>query len=401
MKLVIILLSYLSILRLFYFPFLGVNSIYATAISSILLSVIFAIYFRIDKSKLIIIFYSLLLFILNLFTPDISFNFKIITFFETITPFLLLGSVSSSRFSKFLRNNIKFFQNGIIFLILILLIGHLIEFLGYPLPKVNATPLTEEISQDFSFSDRIASFVGVAGPYSLSLTYLLISLQILIPKIFFLIFILGFIPLLYSFSRLGLSIFLIFNFSVFIFEFLKVINIKNGLIKKRTVFVALAISFLILIGISFEFGDKINLVFNRFIAGFNFTEDAGNVDRLDRFFYLINDFKQDGIMNILIGDGTGITARALGAPQGESQIGKIYVEWGFIGISLILVWLLEIVGILKFKFDQVLIKSNGFKFALFITLFANLLFIQAFTSSPIFVSMIFPLIAINYKEILK
>ena len=88
--------------------------------------------------------------------------------------------------------------------------------------------------------------------------------------------------------------------------------------------------FLILIGISFEFGDKIIVVFNRFIDGFDFTEDAGNVDRLDRFFYLINDFKQDGIMNILIGDGTGTTARTLGAPQGESQIGKIYVEWGFL-----------------------------------------------------------------------
>ena len=185
MNLVIILLSYLSILRLFYFPFFEYNSVYATAITSIILSIIFAVFFRIDKSKLIIIFYSLLLFILNLFTPDISFNYKIITYFETITPFLLLGSVSSSRFSKYLRNNIKFFRNGIIFLILILLIGHLIEFLGYPLPKVNSTPLTEEISQDFSFSDRIASFVGVAGPYSLSLNYLLISLQILIPKIFF------------------------------------------------------------------------------------------------------------------------------------------------------------------------------------------------------------------------
>ena len=401
MNLVIILLSYLSILRLFYFPFFEYNSVYATAITSIILSIIFAVFFRIDKSKLIIIFYSLLLFILNLFTPDISFNYKIITYFETITPFLLLGSVSSSRFSKYLRNNIKFFRNGIIFLILILLIGHLIEFLGYPLPKVNSTPLTEEISQDFSFSDRIASFVGVAGPYSLSLNYLLISLQILIPKIFFLIFILGFIPLLYSFSRLGLSIFVIFNFTVFIFEFLKVINIKNGLIKKRALFVSLAISFLILIGISFEFGDKITLVFNRFLDGFNFTEDLGNIDRLDRFSYLVNEFKRDDIMNIIIGDGTGITARAVGAPQGESQIGKIYVEWGFIGISLILVWLLEIVGILKFKFDQVLIKSNGLKLALFITLFTNLLFIQAFTSSPIFVSMVFPLIAIKYQENLK
>jgi len=253
----------------------------------------------------------------------------------------------------------------------------------------------------FAFRQRITSFVGSPGPYSLSLTYLLISLQILKPKIFFPIFILGFIFQLFSFSRLGLAIFIIFNFTVFIFEFIKVINIKNGLIKKKTVFLSLAIFFLILIGINLEFGDKIMVVYNRFIDGFNFIEDKGNINRLQRFYYLINDFKEDNIMNILIGDGTGKTARTVGAPQGESQIGKIYVEWGFLGISLILVWLLELVGILKFKFDQLLIKSNGLKFALFIALFANLLFIQAFTSSPIFVSMVFPLIAINYQEILK
>ena len=110
MSLVLILLIYLSILRLIYLPFFGPGqSITASAVASILLSGILFLYFRIDKSKLIIIFYSLLLFILNLFTPDISFNNKIISYVETITPFLLLGSVSSSRFLKFLRNNIKFF----------------------------------------------------------------------------------------------------------------------------------------------------------------------------------------------------------------------------------------------------------------------------------------------------
>ena len=105
----------------------------------------------------------------------------------------------------------------------------------------------------------------------------------------------------------------------------------------------------------------------------------------------MTDFKQDNIMNILIGDGTGVTARSSGAPQGESQIGKIFVEWGLLGVSLVLVWILDLVGI----------KSNIFKLALFIALLSNLILIQAFTSSPIFVSMLFPLIAINYGEITK
>ena len=401
MKLVINSLIYLSILRLIYFPFFGRASTYATAIASILLAAILVAYFKIDKSKLIIVFYSLLLLILNLFAPETSFNFKIISYFETITPFLLLGSISSSGFSKYVRKNIKFFKNGIILLLLILLIGHLIEFLGYPLPKVNEAYLTRELVQQFSIRFRIGSFVGVAGPYALSLTYLLISLQIFKPKISFPIFIFGFITLLYSFSRLGLTIFLIFNVTVFLLELLKVLNFKNGLIKKRALFISLTLASLIFLGINFEFGDKLNIVFNRFLDGFDFTQDAGNVERLERFQALVIDFKQDNIMNILIGDGTGITARAVGAPQGESQIAKIYIEWGLIGISLILVWLLEIVGILKLRIDQVLIKINSFKLALFITIFVNLFFIQAFTSSPIFVSMVFPLIAIHYREFIK
>ena len=106
-------------------------------------------------------------------------------------------------------------------------------------------------------------------------------------------------------------------------------------------------------------------------------------------------------MNILIGDGTGVTARSSGAPQGESQIGKIFVEWGLLGVSLVLVWILDLVGILKFRIKEVFIKSNVFKLALFIALLSNLTLIQAFTSSPIFVSMLFPLIVINYREITK
>ena len=400
MNLVINLLIYLSILRLIYYPFFGPQSVIASAIASILLSVILATNFQIDKSKLIIIFYSLLLFVLNLFSPIGSLNDKFIGFFETVTPFLVLGSVSSSKFLNYLRNNINFFKNSLIFLILILLTGHLIEFLGVPLPKITETPLTTELGKQFLLTNRIASFVGGSGPYSLSLTYLLISLQILNPKSFFWIFLLGLTALFFSFSRLGLFIFLIFNFTIFIIEFFKSINFKNGLINKSKLYNLVVFSFLILLGIQFEFGEQIIVLFNRTVDGLSF-EDQGNIDRLQRFLYLVTDFKQDNIMNILIGDGTGITARATGAPQGESQIGKIFVEWGFLGISLIIVWLLELVGILKFKFDQILIKINSSKLALFVTIFANLFFIQAFTSSPIFVSMVFPLIAINYQEILK
>ena len=399
MNLLIISLIYLSIIRLIYFPFAGHNSHWVTAIFSILLAGIMFVFFKIDKSKVIIICYSLILYILNLVSFGTSLDLKIVSYFETITPFILLGSVTSKRFLDYLRNNIKFFKNALIILIIILLFGHLIQLLGFPLPVIKGTPLTKEISNSFLVSNRITSFIGVSGPYSLSICYLLIALQILKPKIFYPIFIFGSIAQLLSFSRLGLTIFLIFNFTIILFELFKILSFKNGLIKKQVMSIFSIFLFIFLI-INFNYGDQINLIFDRFVGGFTF-KDIGNISRLERFLYLVVDFKENNIMNILIGDGTGVTARSSGAPQGESQIGKIFVEWGLLGVSLVLVWILDLVGILKFRIKQVFIKSNIFKLALFMALFSNLLLIQAFTSSPIFVSMLFPLIAINYREIAK
>ena len=401
MNLLIISLIYFSILRLIFLPFAGSNSHWVTAIFSIVLAGIIFTFFNIDKSKLIIIYYSLILFILNLFTFRTNIDLKIVSFFETLTPYILLGSITSKRFVGYLRNNIKFFKNALIILILILLFGHLIQLLGFPLPVIKGTPLTKEISNSFLVSNRITSFIGVSGPYSLSICYLLIALQILKPKIFYPIFIFGSIAQLLSFSRLGLTIFLIFNFTIFLFELLEILTLsfKNGLIKKRMISI-FSIFLFIILTINFNYGDQLNVVFNRFVDGFTY-KDMGNISRLERFLYLVVDFKENNIMNILIGDGTGVTARSSGAPQGESQIGKIFVEWGLLGVSLVLVWILDLVGILKFRIKQVFIKSNIFKLALFMALFSNLLLIQAFTSSPIFVSMLFPLIAINYREITK
>ena len=401
MNLLIISLIYLSILRLMYLPFAGSNSHWVSAIFSILLAGIMFVFFKIDKSKVIIIYYSLILYILNLVSFGTSLDLKIVSYFETITPFILLGSVTSKRFLDYLRNNIKFFKNALIILILILLFGHLIQLLGFPLPSISGTPLTKEISDSFIVNVRITSFVGVSGPYSLSICYLLIALQILKPKIFYPIFIFGSIAQLLSFSRLGLTIFLIFNFTIFLFELLEILSLsfKNGLIKKRMISI-FSIFIFIILTINFNYGDQLNVVFNRFVDGFTY-KDMGNISRLERFLYLVVDFKENNIMNILIGDGTGVTARSSGAPQGESQIGKIFVEWGLLGVSLVLVWILDLVGILKFRIKQVFIKSNIFKLALFIALLSNLILIQAFTSSPIFVSMLFPLIAIKYREITK
>ena len=131
MNLLIISLIYLSVLRLMYLPFAGSNSHWVSAIFSILLAGIMFVFFKIDKSKVIIICYSLILYILNLVSFGTSLDLKIVSYFETITPFILLGSVTSKRFLDYLRNNIKFFKNALIILILILLFGS-VTFSGLP-----------------------------------------------------------------------------------------------------------------------------------------------------------------------------------------------------------------------------------------------------------------------------
>ena len=161
MNLVIVSFIYLSILRLIFYPFVGNFSHWASAIFSVLLASILFIFFNIDKSKLLIICYSLILYILNLVSYGTNLDLKIVSLFETITPYILLGSVSSKRFVKYLKNNINFFKNGSIILLLILLIGHLIQLLGFPLPQISGTPLSSEIRNQFAANTRIGSFVGV------------------------------------------------------------------------------------------------------------------------------------------------------------------------------------------------------------------------------------------------
>ena len=55
------------------------------------------------------------------------------------------------------------------------------------------------------------------------------------------------------------------------------------------------------------------------------------------------------------------------------------------------------VGIFKLKFNKLFIDFDSTKIALFCTIIFNLLFIQAFTSSPVFVSISLALGALNYK----
>ena len=78
MNLVIVSFIYLSILRLIFYPFVGNFSHWVSAIFSVLLASILFIFFNIDKSKLLIICYSLILYILNLVSHGTNLDLKIV-----------------------------------------------------------------------------------------------------------------------------------------------------------------------------------------------------------------------------------------------------------------------------------------------------------------------------------
>ena len=57
----------------------------------------------------------------------------------------------------------------------------------------------------------------------------------------------------------------------------------------------------------------------------------------------------------------------------------------------------DISNVLKLKGNQIFLDINSVSFPLFFTLIFSLLFIQSFTSAPVFISMIFPIITMNYR----
>ena len=353
MNLAIITLMYCSILRIVFFPIFSNRSHLPAAAASILLSIILYIFFNIDKSKLIIFYYSILLFILNIFALKSNIRILSISYLETMTPFLLLGVVSSKNFALYLKNNLAFFVKSIVWLLTILLFGHLLDLNGFPLPRLASIPLSNELLGKFSTASRVSSFVGTSGPYSLSLCYLFISLQLLKPRFFYPIFFLGSLVLIFSFSRLALAVFLIFNLTVGFLEFFKIFNFKNNLINKQKFFIVLiSISFAIIF-ININLGEGVTLLLNRFSQGLNFYKDQGNISRIERFLDLTTNYKENNILNIIFGDGTGITSRYSNAPQGESQLGKVYVEWGLLGLTLLIAWIMDVIGILKFQFNKI------------------------------------------------
>ena len=396
MKFAIFSLIYLSILRVAYIPFLGDRSAIVSGAISVILGLILLLKFKVDNSTLFIIPYSILLFFISIFFEYENFVGILISFFETLTPFIVIGVICSSNFKRYVYRNILFFKKGIILLILILLFGQLLNLIGVPLPDTGNIALAKELEDTFNTQTRVSSFVGTSGPYSLCISFLLITLQILYSRFFAQIFTLGTLILLFSFSRLGLAIFILFN-SIYLIQYLIGIFRRQNLKIRKDIFFYLVITIgLILIILNLYYEPVLSL-YIRFLDGFDVVNDPGNLGRISRFKQLVFEIKENNFYNILIGDGTGTTSRFLRAYQGESQLAKVYVEWGLIGLSLTIFWILEISNVLKLKGNRIFLDTNKYSFPVFSTLMFSLLFVQAFTSSPVFISMIFPIIAMNYR----
>ena len=123
--------------------------------------------------------------------------------------------------------------------------------------------------------------------------------------------------------------------------------------------------------------------------------DQGNFNRVERMNMALPMILSE-FHTFLIGFGTGVTSKSLGGEQFESQIFKTFVEWGFLGLSLLSFWVLNTFKLVNKKMS---ININYLPLALAVVF--NLFIIQAFTSAPIFAAIGLAVLAMNFDESYK
>ena len=225
---------------------------------------------------------------------------------------------------------------------------------------------------------RVSSFVGTPGPYAMSLAYLFIACSILFAKYKNIILFFASMIQLLSFSRSGLAVIAIYFVIINFQSVLNLLSLSTFKISKKILFsYLLLISFGIFLVINYR--DLITAQINRMIYLINIYSDVANLDRLDRMS-MANNIIFETFYNFLVGTGTGTTARFIGGEQYESQLVKIFVEWGLIGFSLFVFWFFKTIKDTDNKSKKIF---NNNYIPLFLTIFINLSFIQALTSAPI------------------
>lgn len=301
-----------------------------------------------------------------------------ISFLETLSPILLLSQLSSLRpfFNDSSRlSNLKNFS---LLFFLILVSGQILQFIGFDLPAVSRTPLT---NLDFGpLSDRITSFVGSPGPFSFSLAFSSIALFYLFPRYSPVIFFFSFLLQVFSFSRSGAAVLLVFSTTFLLLNTDKP-ALAADILRRPANFITVILASSLAAYFFSAYAENIIPLFSRLWGALSSTTDAGNADRLGRMADVFND--PDPLW-IFFGNGTGSTSRFLGMAQYESQLLKFLYEWGAFSIPFIILFF-------SFLFQlhsrYLYLPVLRHLLPLLITIILSMSSLQIFTSSPIVSSL--------------
>ena len=407
----IYILLFFCIFRVVFVPLVGTSyASIASGFFSIIIAFIFTFLLRDQIDLLILKVYSVVMLLPLFFTDGLYYQFlynfccirptfiKIcIAFLETITPFIVIRGFSNKNIINKLMIKKDSLNKIILFFILLLLLGHILNLIGVPLPRISETPISDWGAQNVDEDSierikfRVSSFIGTSGPYSLSMAYLTISYAILNPNRKFYIFLIGFLVQIASFSRSGFVILLIYIFVFYLTKIRGIFDFKNFIPGKKSLLPVLILG-ISLIYIVFSFADLLIFQTQRIFYLLTLLNDQGNFNRLERMSMAIPMIFSE-FHTFLIGFGTGVTSKTLGGEQFESQFVKVFVEWGFFGVSLLAIWVLN-----TFKLVNKKMSINLNYLPLASAVFFNLFIIQAFTSAPIFAAIGLSLLSMNFDE---
>ena len=366
-------LFFFAICKLFSFVVIGNYANIFSGSCSVLFAFLLLARIKPNNTLSLILIYSLILCTLSFFALDV---FEVaIGFTETISPYIILACCLNRKLIQSFGLSEPFLKRFIFILYILLVAGALLQLLGLPLPVMKTQALLENQTSTF-VSSRLTSFVGTSGPFAMSLSYLSIGLFASFPAFRIPIFVFTNLVQLVSFSRSGLAIFNVFIVFYVASSIIKNYSFSIKHIPKKLFYCFLAVIAGFLSCLVASSGDLIAQFLNNFynfINAFNYYTDTGTNDRINRLLLGIQEHKDSNFLSIFLGDGTGITSRFLGGYQAESQLVKIYIEWGFIGIFLVISYFIN--AIKSFNLHPLAV-------ALYFTVFLNMAFIQLFTSPP-------------------
>lgn len=363
--------SVLAIFRIILYPVFGESSSVVSAVPISLFG-IYILLFNKEGLILYLIGFAVVLSLPTFFGAEDTK--KIIpAIVETIIPYILFTALPL-KYKNIIAPTKVELQRLSLLLLIGLVMGMGLQYMGFWLPVINEVPVNAEFHM--ISTTRFSSLVGTSGPFALSLAYIVIACSFLFPSSSIFIIGLGCIFELLSLSRSGLAVLGLFILIDFVLS-RKAIATNPLVIRKSRLFAILLLSVIVSCVIMYQDFDVLSLTLKRFFMAFNFNEDAGSSERIYRATDLLTRSFSDPF-GWFLGHGTGSTARILGGEQGESQLVKMFYEWGIFGCALVIYLMIKMLK--QWHIDRR-------QFSLLIVILANMTFLQVFTSPPVYVSM--------------